>query len=54
MKISKPILQAMALAVAVTTVGSSCKDGLVKPKKEEAKKEQQRKLPDNCPACGMG
>ncbi|MCE7058473.1 hypothetical protein [Dyadobacter sp. CY343] len=50
MKISKPILQAVAIAVALSTI-TACADMDIKPGKE--KKSNARKL-DPCPACGMG
>ena len=51
MKLSKSILQAMAIAVTVTTVSACAKDKVIDPKDS---KTQQQKVPDNCPACGMG
>jgi hypothetical protein len=52
MKISKTLLQTIAVAVAVTTVSSSCNSlDVIKPKKKEPEKDQQ---PYNCPGCGMG
>lgn len=50
MNVSKTLLKTIALALAVTTVGSSCGE-IIKPKKKEPEKEQQ---PYNCPGCGMG
>ena len=50
MKVSKTLLQTIALAVAVTTVTACDKDD-VKPKK---KNKSERQQPYNCPACGMG
>ncbi|GAB3271085.1 hypothetical protein GCM10027347_42150 [Larkinella harenae] len=50
MKISKTLLQTIAVAVAVSTVSSSCGLDDVKPKKKETEKRQ----PYDCPACGMG
>jgi predicted RNA-binding Zn-ribbon protein involved in translation (DUF1610 family) len=50
MNVSKTLLQAIAVALTVTTVSSSCGE-ILKPKKKEPEKEQQ---PYNCPGCGMG
>jgi predicted small lipoprotein YifL len=50
MKISKAVLQAVAVAVTISTL-AACADGLIKPKGE---KESKNKVIDNCPACGMG
>lgn len=51
MKLSKPLLQAIAVAITVTTISSCTKDKVIDPK--EPKGEQQRE-PYDCPACGMG
>lgn len=54
MKLSKTMLQAMALALTVssaTATLSSCKDKSIKPKTDVPDKKI---VPDNCPACGMG
>lgn len=51
MKISKTVLQAVAVAVVVSTTISACANDSVSPEKEKAAKA--KKL-DPCPACGMG
>lgn len=51
MKISKTVLQAVAVAVVVSTTISACSNDSVSPEKEKATKA--KKL-DPCPACGMG
>ncbi len=51
MKISKSILQAVAVAVAVTTVMACAVDG-IGPKKDKEKKTNEE--PYNCPGCGLG
>jgi hypothetical protein len=51
MKISKAVLQAMAVAVVVTTIASCSSDDGVNPEKEKSAKTKNA---DPCPACGMG
>ncbi|MBX2922031.1 MAG: hypothetical protein KF746_07555 [Chitinophagaceae bacterium] len=56
MKLSKTLLSAILIGLAVQT-GTSCKkDKLTDLKeKKEAKKDQEKsRLPESCPACGMG
>ncbi|WP_159477004.1 hypothetical protein [Dyadobacter sp. 3J3] len=50
MKISKTVLQALAVAVIVTSVAACTADG-VNPEKEKTAKTKHM---DPCPACGMG
>lgn len=50
MNVSKTLLQTIAVAIAVTTISSSCGE-IIKPGKKEPQKDQQ---PYSCPACGMG
>lgn len=50
MKVSKTLLQAIAVAVVVTTVSTSCDLDIIKPKKDDPEKRE----PYNCPGCGMG
>ena len=50
-KLSKPLLQAIAVAVAVTVVTSSCTKENVDPEGVKAKKKNEAY---NCLACGMG
>lgn len=54
MKLSKSLLSAILIGIAVQTTVSSCKkDKLPDPKsKQEAKKDDDKRVP--CPACGMG
>jgi hypothetical protein len=47
MKIPKTILQAVAVAVTVSTVAACTVAEIIKPKKENTQI-------DNCPACGLG
>lgn len=57
MKISKSLLQTIALAVAVGTTTNACKSSKeqVTPKKENVKSEKPIKhIPHDCPGCGMG
>ena len=57
MKLSKSLLSAILIGIAVQTTTSCKKDKeLPDPKaKQEAQKEQERTNPsDPCPACGMG
>lgn len=49
MKLAKPLLQSIAVAVAVSTV-SAC--DIMKPVKPKTKVE--KKLPYDCPGCGLG
>ncbi|ADB39176.1 hypothetical protein [Spirosoma linguale] len=51
MKLSKSLLQAIAVAVTVTTISSCAKDKVIDPK---APNGEQQKVPYNCPGCGMG
>ncbi|MCE6992293.1 hypothetical protein [Dyadobacter sp. CY323] len=52
MKISKTILQAVAVSVAIATITSTvaCTDYIIKP----GEKKENKKKSDPCPACGMG
>jgi hypothetical protein len=50
MKLDKPLLQAMAVAITVAAA-SSCKDKVVDPKEKQG---ETQTIPYNCPACGMG
>jgi hypothetical protein len=55
MKVSKTILQAMMVAIAVGTISSSCKKpGADEMKKNTTEKKQSQNIPESCPACGMG
>ena len=49
MKLSKSLLQ--AIAVAVTLSATACKDKVVDPKEPQS---ETKTVPDNCPGCGMG
>lgn len=51
MKISKSVLQAVAIAVTVTALATACTDNSVGPNGEKTSKT---KTMDSCPACGMG
>ena len=51
MKISKTVLQAVAVAVTVTALATACTDGTIGPNGEKTSKT---KTIDPCPACGMG
>jgi hypothetical protein len=51
MKISKTLLQAIAVAVTVTTVTTACNED--QPKPEDGKTKEQQ-APYDCPGCGMG
>ena len=53
MKISKSLLQAIAVAVAISTTASSCiKDDITQVKNPEGQKKIENH--DSCPGCGMG
>lgn len=60
MKVSKSLLQTIALAVVVSTTVSACSSmkEQVKPNSENPKvqpsPETPNNVPFNCPACGMG
>lgn len=55
MKLSKPLLQALAVAVTVAAVSSCTKDKTVDPEGVSAEKKAEKKGEIyNCPACGMG
>ncbi|CAA9219632.1 MAG: hypothetical protein AVDCRST_MAG56-681 [uncultured Cytophagales bacterium] len=51
MKISKTLLQAIAVAVTITTVATSCNEE--QPGPEDGKTKEQP-VPYDCPGCGMG
>ncbi|MBO0951359.1 chryseobasin-related MNIO class RiPP peptide [Fibrella forsythiae] len=51
MKVSKMVLKAMALAVTVSTVTACINDKVIKPKSGEP---EVKKVPYDCPGCGMG
>lgn len=51
MKVSKSLIQAIAVAVTVATTVSACtKEQPTSPEGTEINKQN----PDGCPACGMG
>lgn len=58
MKLSKSLLSAIMIGIAVQTTVVSCgKDEAPKPKKDQANKETESKPDESlglCPACGMG
>jgi hypothetical protein len=54
MKLSKALLQALALAVAANTVVACTKDGSVNPQGENPSGQPKTQVPYDCPACGMG
>ena len=54
MKLSKSLLTAILVGIAVQTTTVSCTKEMPDPEKKEVKKEEEKKYPDNCPACGMG
>jgi hypothetical protein len=58
MKLSKSLLSAILIGIAVQTTSSCKKDKELsdsKAKQEAAKKEAEKNnVPDPCPACGMG
>jgi ribonuclease I len=49
MKLSKSLLTAIVIGIAVQTTTVSCSKDKPDPKKKEVKKE-----PASCPGCGMG
>ncbi len=51
MKISKTLLQAIAVAVTIATVTTSCNEE--QPGPEDGKTKEQP-APYDCPGCGMG
>ena len=53
MKISKSLLQAIAIAVAIGTVSACTKDKTTQPN-DEGNQKSKVENHDNCPACGMG
>ncbi|CAN5306212.1 chryseobasin-related MNIO class RiPP peptide [Spirosoma endophyticum] len=50
MKLSKALLQTIAVAVAVTTLSSCDKGKVIDPKKDDTKQQ----IPYDCPGCGLG
>ena len=50
MKLSKPLLQAIAVAVTLAA-STACQDEVVDPKEPQS---ENKTVPANCPACGMG
>ncbi|HLG38336.1 MAG TPA: hypothetical protein VI461_01670 [Chitinophagaceae bacterium] len=54
MKLSKSLLTAILIGIAVQTTVTSCSKDIPDPQKKEVKKEGEKNVPDNCPACGMG
>ncbi len=55
MKISKSLLQAIAVAVAISTTVSACtKDNSTNPNDEGIKKKNKVDNYHDCPGCGMG
>lgn len=61
MKLSKSLLSAIVIGIAVQTVGSCSKEKdptdaktKLEAKKAEGNKNTPSTYPENCPACGMG
>jgi hypothetical protein len=54
MKLSKTLLQAMIVAVTVGAISSCEKPYADEIKKKTTEKKQSERIPDGCPACGMG
>ena len=55
MKLSKSLLAAIVIGIALQTSVSSCTKDTDAPKpKKEVKKDGQKSDPGDCPACGMG
>jgi hypothetical protein len=56
MKLSKSLLSAIMIGIAVQTTVVSCgKDNDTQPQPTAEKEKPQREKPfDGCPACGMG
>lgn len=55
MKLSKSVLSAVLIGIAIQTTVVSCgKDEQPKPKAEEKAKVDQPQYGGGCPACGMG
>lgn len=52
MKISKSLLQSIAVAVAISTTVTACTKDTTKPADDPHKKKIENA--DPCPACGMG
>ncbi|MBC8152491.1 MAG: hypothetical protein H7Z72_06235 [Bacteroidetes bacterium] len=53
MKVSKALLQTIAVAIAVATVSSACEGTQVDPKKKNPENSKEQPY-DNCPGCGLG
>ncbi|WP_291042129.1 hypothetical protein [Dyadobacter sp. 50-39] len=51
MKISKSVLQAVAVAVTVAALTTACTDNAIGPNGEKITKNKPY---DYCPGCGMG
>lgn len=56
MKLSKSLLSAILIGIAVQTTTSCKKEKLPEPKekKEVKKTDAKNNVPESCPACGMG
>ncbi|GAA0560879.1 chryseobasin-related MNIO class RiPP peptide [Chitinophaga japonensis] len=58
MKLSKSLLSAILIGIAVQTTATSCeKDNTPEPQVKHESKDGTDKtpqVPDGCPACGMG
>lgn len=56
MKLPKTLLSAILIGIAVQTTTTSCKKDKDLPdtKAKKEAKEDEKKPPYNCPACGMG
>ncbi|SIO13059.1 chryseobasin-related MNIO class RiPP peptide [Chitinophaga niabensis] len=52
MKLPKTLLSAVLIGIAVQTMTSCGKEKAPDPK--EKQKQEEKKQPDGCPACGMG
>jgi hypothetical protein len=54
MKLSKSLLQAMVVAVTITTVSAAEKPAADNAKEASGEPVKPPKNPDGCPGCGMG
>jgi len=54
MKLSKSLLTAILIGIAIQTTTASCTKDKPVPEKKEVKNEGEKNGPANCPACGMG
>jgi hypothetical protein len=54
MKLNKPLLSSIAIGIALGAIISCQKNDATSGTSKQDKEKNQKRQPDNCPACGLG